>query len=449
MNIHSEILSIGHAGEVSLAAIVPAFKQPGFLAEALESLLRQRANFETAAIVVNDGCPYAETQEVALTFARRHPGRICYIQTENGGLSAARNAGIAFALRAWPSVDALYMLDADNRLHPEFLSRARALLKGSPPDIGWIYPDFDVFGMPENHTTRGSYSLLAHLVRNYCEAGSLIRRSVVDAGIRFDETMRTGQEDWDFWLRAASAGFRGRHLPHSGFQYRRRAESMWTASVSHRAATVAGSRQKHAALFRPRSLMALAQDEMPDYVVLTEDGRVRQMADPLVPDEGGTLDVGEARQEFFEASEHPASAFFPPFMCFSDERSFAALQKYKLIRNVFWRANILLRERKLVAVQIGIGESAQFGLQAEDVERHSDIESARILFVRSSDLSAWLHGRGAIKSILEGLLEDELSVLRATLPSEAAPFVGEINRLTPWERLLSEYSEMLKLAERR
>ncbi len=48
--------------------------------------------------------------------------------------------------------------------------------------------------------------------------------------MRFDETMREGFEDWDFWLQAIAAGFVGRHLPRAGFQYRKRMESMLAES---------------------------------------------------------------------------------------------------------------------------------------------------------------------------------------------------------------------------
>src|ERR1700759_2463462 len=110
----------------NVAVVIPTFKQPGLLAEALQSVCDQRAVFPIAAVVVDDGCPFAETRETARAFARRDPRRIFYTRKRNGGLSAARNAGIAFSFRAWPSLSALYMLDSDNRLEPEFLARAAA-----------------------------------------------------------------------------------------------------------------------------------------------------------------------------------------------------------------------------------------------------------------------------------------------------------------------------------
>ncbi|HEY1836993.1 MAG TPA: glycosyltransferase [Rhizomicrobium sp.] len=394
----------------ALAIVIPAFKQPGLLSEALSSILNQKASFGIGAVVVDDGCPFAETRQTAIAFARANPGRICYVRTQNAGLSAARNAGIGLALRAWPAVAALYLLDADNRMQPDFLARAFALLEESPPHIGWIYPDFDMFGIPINHSTRGPYSVLMHLLENYCEAGSLIRRSVFDAGIRFDETMRTGQEDWDFWLQAATAGFRGRHLPQSGFQYRRRVESMLSDGEGLRKTSVVQMRRKHEALTDPRTLRALAQEEMPDYALDIGDGRLRLIADPMVVDDGRAVDKATAWHEFIEAAERPAARFFPPVLCVADAAALTALTVNKLVRNVFWLARILLRDHPFVCVRIDQGEPSQLGLRVADERGFS---GASLIFVST---------RTASKMAVSRKKQDQDSAVKclyATLPAAA------------------------------
>ncbi|HWA90311.1 MAG TPA: glycosyltransferase [Rhizomicrobium sp.] len=418
--------------EVAVAIVIPAYKQPGLLPEALQSVLDQRAEFAIGAVVVDDGCPFEETRAAALTVARQYPSRICYFRTSNGGLSAARNAGVAFALRTWPSARALYMLDSDNRLRPDFLARAVALLDESPAHVGWIYPDFDMFGVPINHSTRGPYSLLMHLMENTCEAGSLIRRSVFEAGLRFDETMRTGQEDWDFWLAAAAQGFRGRHLPRSGFQYRKRIDSMLSDGDAQRATTIAAMRRRHRALTHPRAAIALAQDEMPDFALYLDDGFVRQIADPVAPDESRVVPQAAARRAFVEALERPAAAFFPPVLCFADGEALTALTVNKLVRNVFWRAQILLRDCQIVTVRIAKGEPAQLGLRSDT---ETNLEEAALVFVRSSAVAAWLRGADRSRNP-----PGHLKSLHATLPADAAfdgvahapaeRFEAEIARLT-------------------
>ena len=73
--------------------------------------------------------------------------------------------------------------------------------------------------------TTGEFTRLQLLADNYCEAGSMVRREVFEAGVRYDESMKLGFEDLEFWLQAVAAGFKGKHGPAPGFQYRKRAEA--------------------------------------------------------------------------------------------------------------------------------------------------------------------------------------------------------------------------------
>ncbi|MFC7690782.1 glycosyltransferase family 2 protein [Paeniroseomonas aquatica] len=207
-----------------------SFQQPGLLAEAIASALGQVGVPPVAVVVVDDGCPFPSGARTALDFAAAHPGRVFLLRRPNGGLSAARNTGIDFVLRAFPACRAVHFLDADNRLHPHVLARALAALDAAPEAVGWVYPDIDEFGGRRDWTTAGGFSLLQLLGTNYCDAGSVVRRRMLDHGLRFDESLRQGFEDWDFWLTAAGRGWRGQHLPMAGFRYRRRPESMLSAS---------------------------------------------------------------------------------------------------------------------------------------------------------------------------------------------------------------------------
>lgn len=98
---------------------------------------------------------------------------------------------------------------------------------------------------------------------NICEAGSLIRRKVFEAGVFFDTTFKSGFEDWDFFLTAAEAGFRGKNIENFGFLYRKRAESMLADSERDAEAIRSEMRKKHKAIFSPRGLAALEQARRP------------------------------------------------------------------------------------------------------------------------------------------------------------------------------------------
>jgi glycosyltransferase involved in cell wall biosynthesis len=96
----------GSPGLVSV--VIPCFRQAHFLADAIESVLRQSyERFEV--IVVNDGSP-----DDTAAVASRYPVR--YVEQQNAGLAAARNAGLERALGEF-----VVFLDADDRLLPDAL----------------------------------------------------------------------------------------------------------------------------------------------------------------------------------------------------------------------------------------------------------------------------------------------------------------------------------------
>jgi glycosyltransferase involved in cell wall biosynthesis/GT2 family glycosyltransferase len=349
-----------------LAVVIPVFRQPGLLAEALEDVLAQQGAPRFAAVVVDDGCPLPETAATALAYARRHPGRVLLLRRPNGGLPAARNTGIDFALAAWPGCRALLMLDADNRLRPHFLARAAAALDGAPPETGWVFPDLDSFGLPQNFGLGGDYSAFLHLHENLCDAGSLIARRVFERGLRFDPRLREGFEDWDFWLRAAEAGFRGRHLPEAGFLYRKRPESMLTHAERARAGILGAMRLTARHSLSARRLQRLEAEELPRFA-LTRLGRdeAQQLTDPLAP-RHPPEPAAALRRRAVEAALAPSAAAFPPFWAFATEAALAALTRARLLHNVLWQAQQLLQATPaagFLLVELAPGAPGRRGLR--------------------------------------------------------------------------------------
>jgi glycosyltransferase involved in cell wall biosynthesis len=211
----------------SIAVVIPAYRQPRLLAEALYSLEQSTSWPDVVPVIVNDGCPYPETRDISLMWQRNYPRKVFYLEVPNGGLSAARNLGIDFVLDAVPTARFIYFLDADNRVGTSTISKLREALDASAPDVGWAYADLEKFGVKELAANGGEYRPVEHLQINICDAGSLIRRSLVETGLRFDvDIPGGGYEDWLFWLEAVDAGYRGVHVPFAGFAYRKRPHSM-------------------------------------------------------------------------------------------------------------------------------------------------------------------------------------------------------------------------------
>jgi hypothetical protein len=259
--------------EPLVAIVIPAYRQPEYLGQSIVSALRQTFGERLRVVIVNDGCPYATTDEVARFYASQDR-RVRYLKTPNRGLSAARNAGIRYALHAWPTVEAIFPLDADNMLMPGTIESLYATLGGAAPSTGWVYQDMQWFGV-ERHliATPREFSVYRLLLGNYCDAGSLVTRRVFEADHWFDESFRHGYEDWDFFIGAALKGFTGVHSDATGFLYRRRGHSMLSATAFGPAEAQVAA--KHAEALHPSRLAALEHVEMPRYAFVdSEDGSV-------------------------------------------------------------------------------------------------------------------------------------------------------------------------------
>src|SRR5205814_3628864 len=128
-----------------LAVILPNYGHPSLMIDAVESALRQESALPFGIVLVNDGCRLEQPDRTCRAYARAHSDRILYVHKPNGGLSSARNRGVAVALQAWPQVEAIYFLDADNRLSPSLLEKSYAQLQAHP-EADWVFPDFLMFG---------------------------------------------------------------------------------------------------------------------------------------------------------------------------------------------------------------------------------------------------------------------------------------------------------------
>jgi glycosyltransferase involved in cell wall biosynthesis len=322
------------AGAVVIAVIVPLFRHSVFVADAVSSACEQQIAQEYRVVIVDDGCPHAETRRVATTLAAAWPDRVVYLRRPNGGLSAARNTGVDYALARWPSLQAVYFLDADNFIEPKTLARAYGALAAAGPEVGWIYPDVAMFGSSGDlWDCSGPYSALRHLTQNISEAGSMVRREVFESGCRFDETMRLGYEDWEFWWQSVEAGFVGRHLPFFGLRYRDRPESMLSESEREHGAVRSYMQRKHPALFRAKRLLSLEARETPRYGVLLEGGQFRVCTDPRA---GMPADMNEIIRRYVATRQNAYFHAVPRFIVAASSAVMEALEELRLDRFALW-----------------------------------------------------------------------------------------------------------------
>lgn len=365
-----------------VAVVIPVFRHSVLLAEAIESALEQKLRGSVRIVIVNDGCPHKETEALCRAYAEAWPERIRYVRKPNGGLSDARNAGIRHVLAEEPEVDAIYMMDADNRLRPGALARAAGALDAHP-EADWIYPNIDMFGLTWSGDYGGEYSLLLHSRMNLCEAGSLIRRRVFEAGVYFDTNFKQGFEDWEFFLQAAERGFRGRNIENFGFLYRKRGESM-LADSERDAAVIRGEiERKHRMLYQPRRLVELEQAEAPRYaVILTDRNEVLVLLDPAKgPVERMTLAEFEAC--WWRGQTGNSRYHVPPFLVVTRRAVLEALQTAGLLHFALWVLERQLVDEGLAGLSLEQGRADRLALRVEAVPEGSQLR-VDLVMVRSA-----------------------------------------------------------------
>lgn len=193
-----------------VSVVIPCYNQGAFVDEAVESVLAQTfRNFEI--IIVNDGSTDEATNRLLADYERPQT-RI--IHTDNQGVAMARNNGIREAAGAY-----ILPLDADDRIAPTYLEQAVALLDNDP-ETGIVYCLAECFGSRQGRWAVPDFSLRGMLFTNLIFCTALYRKADWERTGGYNPNMRTGWEDWDFWLSLIEMGRRVYRIPKVLFFYR-------------------------------------------------------------------------------------------------------------------------------------------------------------------------------------------------------------------------------------
>jgi glycosyltransferase involved in cell wall biosynthesis len=200
-----------------VSIIVPCFDYGRFVNEAVSSALRQTIS-SLEVIVVDDGSSDPETIRVLDTL--KTLSRVRVIRQLNAGLPSARNAGIALARGEY-----ICCLDADDTLEPSYLELCIAALE-LDRSAGFAYSWAQLFGDETGVWHTREFDIKEALYDNHTAVSAVFRRDdwLAVGGYRPD--MRGGYEDWEFWLRVASLGRRGRLIRCPLFNHRRHGRTM-------------------------------------------------------------------------------------------------------------------------------------------------------------------------------------------------------------------------------
>ena len=185
-----------------VSIIIPGYNPGAWLLDAVASAQAQ-THGEIETILVNDGTDNAES----LHYMHAAAGKVdVYLEQPNRGLPAARNAGFGAARGRY-----VVPLDADDLLDPTYVAECLSALQAAP-QAAFAYTSYRVFGEQDYIEPIGDYNLYQLLDRNNLTYAALIRKQDWEELGGYDESMRAGYEDWEFWLRAGSRNRFGMHV---------------------------------------------------------------------------------------------------------------------------------------------------------------------------------------------------------------------------------------------
>ncbi|HLV01181.1 MAG TPA: glycosyltransferase, partial [Acidobacteriota bacterium] len=194
----------------TVSVIIPCFNSARFVAEAVNSVLKQTRPPDEI-IVVDDG----STDDTA-DVLNRFKGQISYIRQENRGPSTARNTGIQAA-----TGELICFLDADDIWLPEKLERQLDFITQNL-DVGLLFTDEEEIEAASGRVLQPSLlssrkrferpnlpgyvsnAVEQLLLENFIPTSTVMtRRSCLKVSGLFDEKLQVS-EDRDLWTRLAA-----------------------------------------------------------------------------------------------------------------------------------------------------------------------------------------------------------------------------------------------------
>lgn len=174
-----------------ISVIIPCYNQEKYISECLDSVLAQTFD-DFEVIVVNDGSK-DNSLDIIKKYASKHPDKIRYIDQQNQGVVVARNNAIGQAESKY-----IFPLDGDDKIASDCLEKLYNAMMNNKGDV--IYCNVELFG-----DERGLFNLSAPTKFNMCIqnrvcVSALYRKADWEKYGGYDEIMKKGLEDWEFWL---------------------------------------------------------------------------------------------------------------------------------------------------------------------------------------------------------------------------------------------------------
>jgi len=224
-----------------ISIIIPCYNDACYIQQSVQSALDQ--TYENKEIIVVDDGSNQKTKEVLKTLK---PKITLLISQENRGTSAARNAGIKASSGTY-----ILVLDSDDYFEPSFCEKAINVFE-IQADIRNVTCYAQCFF---NNTNLQVYKPQGgkgkdFLMKNSSIGNSLyLKKDFLEAGC-YDEEMKKGFEDWEFFIRLHKNGGGTYVIPEVLFHYRKKKKSRTTYANENKYELLEYIYLKHADLYK-------------------------------------------------------------------------------------------------------------------------------------------------------------------------------------------------------
>ncbi len=179
-----------------VSVIIPCYNQGKYIDEAVNSVLNQSfQDFEI--IIVNDGSTDEFTNDILKKYNKP---KTKVFTTENKGVSAARNTAIKKSQGEF-----ILPLDADDKIEKSFLGKAVKIIDNND-NIKIVYCDIKLFGDEKGIQTLPRFNSELFFTQNIIPVSGLFRLSDYKNTDGYDENIKDGLEDWEFWISMLKKG---------------------------------------------------------------------------------------------------------------------------------------------------------------------------------------------------------------------------------------------------
>ncbi|RLA70557.1 MAG: hypothetical protein DRG30_09140, partial [Epsilonproteobacteria bacterium] len=225
----------------------------------------------------------------------------------------------------------------------------------------------------------------------------------------------------ELWYQAIEKGFRGKHIPNFGFQYRKRPESMLANSTKDDMQIRGYMRRKHKSLFSIEYLLRREEEEAPRYSLVFDDGEINYFVDPACFS-STSLHIRQHHNDFFQAQLFPYLNHVPPICAFATKSGWSLLRRYRLLNWLFWKIdNMFSWMSGMVAVKILKDTKNRGAIDLKhDIKQYQHIRTSDLIFIKSDllfniikdDFDAWF------KTLFSENIQPKVNLLEISIPEE-------------------------------